>query len=301
MAETFTFLREYPIFAGAAVIFNLILASMIITKILAAVNNKIYDAKAGRGEQKGKYKIYMEMARKSIEEYERKNNKTKLYKRAVDKARQAGYHGEYAPLIYLSLITVIPLLLFSLVFTVNFPDAVGGLVVALYVPAVTEYILKSKKKSIISKFKMSSYKIYKYLHNQISAGVQVTEAIKTVYEVTDNKDLRLILIKLAGAYGRTLDIDFALDQFQSYFKIPEAQTLAVALKQGIDTGDNQEILQNQEDVMFDKYVDYIQAETEACRSRGVIAAIFFTAIIVTMICVPMYNDMIAGLRTIFFY
>lgn len=146
---------------------------------------------------------------------------------------------------------------------------------------------------------MSSYKLYKFLHNQISAGVQISDAIKSLYEVSEEKKLRLILIKLAGAYGRTLDIDYALEEFMTYFDIPEAQTLAVALKQGIDTGDNQGILQRQEEVMFNKYIDYIQAETDVCRTRSTMAVIFFVVIIVIMVCVPMYNDMITGITKIF--
>lgn len=299
MEDIVNFLAEYPLFTAAALVLNLILASMLITKLMAAVNNKIHDATAGRGEKKNSYKKYMEMSRDWIETYERKNNKAKFFRRAVEKTRQSGYYGEHAPVIYLALITVIPVLAFVLVSLIAFPNLIGALVLALYIPATVEIIMRSKRKAIIREFQMSSYKIYKYLHNQISAGVQVSDAIKSVYEVTNDKKLRLILIKLAGAYGRTLDIEFALEEFRTYFNLPEAQTLAVALKQGIDTGDNQGILQKQEEVMFGKYVDFMQAETDACKSRSIMAAVYFVAIIVIMICVPMYKDMVTAISKIF--
>lgn len=299
MQQIIEFLREYPLFTISAVILNLIMASMITTKLMASINSKVQDAKSGRGEEKSNYKKYMELARESLEAYERKNNKAKLFKMAIEKTKQAGYYTEYSPMIYLILITIIPVLTFITVYIITFPDFRGALVLAMYIPTVVELTLRAKKKAIIMEFQMNSYKLYKYLHNQISAGVQVSDAIKSLYEVSGSKKLRLILIKLAGAYGRTLDIDYALEEFMTYFNIPEAQTLAVALKQGIDTGDNQGILQRQEEVMFNKYVDYVQAETDACRTRSTMAVLFFVAIIVIMVCVPMFNDMVAGVTKIF--
>jgi hypothetical protein len=108
-----------------------------------------------------------------------------------------------------------------------------------------------------------------------------------------------MLLRLVARYELTLDIDTALEEFKSGFSVHEAETLCVALKQGIETGDNQELLARQEDVMFKKYFNYIQAETDSCKTRSMMAAMMFTAIVVILIVVPLFNDASEALGRIF--
>lgn len=145
MKQIIEFLYEHSIFTIAAVILNLIIATMIITKLKATMNRKVQDAKAGRGVKKSNYKKYMDIARDSMEAYERNNNKAKLFKYAIEKTRQAGYYGEHAPMIYLALIIVVPVLTFILVYIINFPEFRGALLLAIYILIVVEITLRSKK------------------------------------------------------------------------------------------------------------------------------------------------------------
>ena len=137
------------------------------------------------------------------------------------------------------------------------------------------------------------------MHNQISSGVKPTDAIRSVYEVIEEKELRSTLVRLAARYELTLDIDTSLDEFRADFDAHEAETLCIALKQGVDTGDNKELLARQEDVMFKKYFNYIQAETDSCRNRSIAAAAVFVSIVVVMIIVPMLNEMGQAVGKIF--
>ena len=164
---------------------------------------------------------------------------------------------------------------------------------------IIELVVAGERRKINLKFQKYVYKIYKYLHNQISSGVKVTDAIKTVYDVIDDKRLKDVLIRLAARYELTLNIDDALEEFISNFDIQEAETLYVALKQGILTGDNQELLARQEDIMFKKYFNYIQAETDGCKARGVIAVAMFTIVVVLMIIIPLFNDVTEAAGKIF--
>jgi len=67
----------------------------------------------------------------------------------------------------------------------------------------------------------------------------------------------------------------------------------------VDTGDNRELLERQEDIMFKKYFNYIQAETDSCRNRSVVAAAVFVAIVAVMIIVPMLGEMSRAAGKIF--
>ena len=161
------------------------------------------------------------------------------------------------------------------------------------------YLVYKKGKRIAKQLERSVYRIYKYLHNQVSAGVKVTDAIKSVYEVVDDKELKEILIRFAARYELSLDIYESLKDFCSYFNTLESETLAVAIKQGVDTGDNQSILMRQEEVMFSKYLNYIQMETENAKKKAAWSMVFFMLIIIIMVAVPMVNDMQDALKLIF--
>jgi hypothetical protein len=123
--------------------------------------------------------------------------------------------------------------------------------------------------------------------------------VRTVYETTDDSEIRDVLIRLAARYELTLDIDNALEELRSSFDSHEAETLCLALKQGVETGDNKELLAKQEDIMFKKYFNYIQAETDSCRNRGVAAAAVFVAIIAVMIIIPMLDELSQAIGKIF--
>jgi Flp pilus assembly protein TadB len=181
----------------------------------------------------------------------------------------------------------------------NFPDLLRPAACVLLINMIMEMVISSGKRKINLRFQKYTYKIYKYLYNQISSGVKPTDAIRSVYEATEDGEMKDILIRMAARYELTLDIDSALEEFKSNFDVHEAETLCIALKQGVDTGDNKEILARQESIMFKKYFNYLQAETESCRNRSVAAAAVFVAIVVIMIVVPMLNEMNLAIEKIF--
>ncbi|HEX2945147.1 MAG TPA: type II secretion system F family protein [Clostridia bacterium] len=216
--------------------------------------------------------------------------KMDAWQRTRIKMRKAGYKSKYAPLLYLIVRFVVSPAVFTAGLILNYPEVIGPLASAVFINVAMECVVSSGRKKINLRFQKYIYKVYKYLHNQITSGIKPTDAIRSVYEVTDDKELRSILIRLAARYELTLDIDSALEEFRSNFDAHEAETLCVALKQGIETGDNKELLARQEDVMFKKYFNYVQAETDSCRNRSLAAAAVFVAIVVVMIMVPMLKD-----------
>lgn len=211
--------------------------------------------------------------------------------------KRAGYKGNYSVLWYIIFQLAVPLI-FSII-TAFYRDISLTIAVFFILSLNVYYLVYKKGERVAKQLEQSIYRIYKYLHNQVLAGVKVTDAIKSVYEVVDDKELKYILIRFAARYDLTLDIDESLKDFCSYFNTLESETLAVAIKQGVDTGDNQNILMRQEEVMFSKYLNYIQMETENAKTKAGWAMVFYMLIIIIMIAVPMLKDMQESLKLIF--
>ena len=114
----------------------------------------------------------------------------------------------------------------------NYPDLIRPIASVVLINSVITAVISSRKRKVNLRFQKYIYKIYKYLHNQISSGVKPTDAVRTVYETTDDSEIRDVLIRLAARYELTLDIDNALEELRSSFDSHEAETLCLALKQG---------------------------------------------------------------------
>jgi len=223
--------------------------------------------------------------------FRKKDIENGFFKKVSVKLKKAGFKNQGAVFIY--LLIKYPLAIIMAVFTclINYPYFLPGIAVLVIFQVIPEIVIQKNRKAINMKFQRYIYKIYKYLYNQVSSGVKVTDAVKTVYEVVDDKHLKNMFIRMAARYELTLDIDTALEEFRENFDVYEAEMLCTALKQGIETGDNSELLARQEDIMFKKYFNYIQSETDSCKNRSLAAVSMFTVIIVLMIIIPLIRDM----------
>lgn len=291
--------KENMALAIVAFISDILIGCIFAKKLYPARSRRVLDA---RGTRSQGLKLHVKcslLIGRGMAACEKRLGKGSLLKNARDKMRKAGYKGEYAAIIYLFARYVFSPVVFLAAFITNFPDIIRPAASVVLLNTVMESVISSKKRKISLRFQKYIYKIYKYLHNQVSSGIKPTDALKSAYEVTGDSELRGILIKLAARYELTLDIDSALEEFRSNFDIHEAETLCIALKQGVETGDNKELLAKQEDIMFKKYFNYIQAETDSCRNRSLASAAVFVTIVAVMIIVPLLGEMGQAIGNIF--
>lgn len=280
-------------------IINVVLGLLLTRKLSITASKRVMEALGPRNPGLSVYKRCSVLVSQGMAVCEKKLEKGRLYAKALKKMRQAGYRGEFVPIVYLLVKYVFSGFVFIVAFLINYPDFIRPVASVVLTNSILEAVIAANKRRVNLRFQKHIYKIYKYLHNQISSGVKPTDAVRTVYEVTDDKELRGILVKLAARYELTLDIDIALEEFRSNFDTHEAETLCIALKQGIDTGDNKDLLARQEDIMFKKYFNYIQAETDSCRNRSVAAAAVYVAIVAVMIIVPLLDEVGQAVGRIF--
>ncbi len=299
MQEVVQFALEYKYFSLVLLFLNGILLKLLETQVAGIFDKGIREAKAGRGEKKSAYRNYIESLKQSVKQLESAKANSGFYTDTKALLKKAGYKGEYAAAVYLLLKYIVPAVILILTLTITYPEYWKATTLAIYTSFIVSFTVRRKKNRIASKFRFASYKIYKYLYNQISSGVGISNAIRTVYEVVDDVELRDGLIRFAAVYGRTNNIDLALKELKSNFETEEVDTLCVALKQGIDSGDNQSILEKQEQVMFSRYFNQIQAETDACKNKSFMAVVFFVAIVIVMIAVPMMREASEAMTKIF--
>jgi hypothetical protein len=138
-----------------------------------------------------------------------------------------------------------------------------------------------------------------YLHNQVTSGIKTQDAISTMYLVIEDKDIRNILMNVSAVFALSKDINKALLELET-FDIHELNILAISIKHGIESGDNKEILQDQEETMFDNYFDYVQFKTDSRRYLAILAAVLFSIIILVLFSLPMLNDA-QNVRNVIFF
>ena len=291
--------QEYRALFTALFSANILFGLFFVKALKRCGNKRVYEELGARNSSVPLRRRCARLMGRSAAAFGKRFEKGGFYRKARDKMRKAGYKGEYSAILYLCVKYMVSPAVFIAACLLNYPDVIRPLAAVVLINAVMEMVISSEKRKINLRFQKYIYKIYKYLHNQISSGVKPTDAVRSVYEVVDDSELRGIMVRLAARYELTLDIDTALKEFRSHFDAHEAETLCIALKQGVDTGDSKELLARQEDVMFKKYFNYIQAETDSCRNRCVGAAAVFVAIIAVMIIIPMVGEIGQAVGKIF--
>lgn len=298
------FITDHRGYMLALLLCNLVLADGLILKFSSLTNRAQREALSERLRYIPAYQAagsYVRMLLQgTVERYEKRKKKHGLYEKAAARLKKANYTGRYSVYVYMIFQYLLPLVLTFLAWLLS-TSIVRALAVMALAAATPAYVVWIRRRRLSLKFAKESYKIYKYLHNQLSSGVHPYDAISTAHEVIEDKDIRHYLIILASTYEMTKDIHLALKDFLSRVQSEDAEALAEALRQGIQTGENKKTLQRQEKLMFHRYLDYIKAETDACRMKSALAAVAFMLVVVIMICIPLLGEVEAGVKSIFMY
>ncbi len=215
------------------------------------------------------------------------------------KMRQAGYEAPWMPFLYLMLMTLVPLVLSGLALATRWPDPRGAMILLLMIPTLTTVHFKESERKISKQFEKDIYKVFKYLHHQTEAGILPTDSLRGIYQVVEEPILKKRLIKLSATYGQTLDLETALNQFKEGYGTRSAESLCIAIRQGIQTGENVTLLRHQERVMFQKYFHYIQEETNRMRSLTFAIVAIDCTIVVLMIGIPLWMETARALTRLF--
>ncbi|MBN2897711.1 MAG: hypothetical protein JXO44_02955 [Clostridia bacterium] len=148
-------------------------------------------------------------------------------------------------------------------------------------------------------FNKNAYRLYKFLHNQVSAGVQPKDAIMSLYKIVKEPFLKSRLQALGAIYAQTLDFEMAFEELARYYDGSDVDAFRIAMLQGISLGDNLNTLKKQESLMFNKYMHYLQLETNRQKVRTFLVVSIYCMIIIIMIGLPLMMELNQAINMIF--
>lgn len=158
---------------------------------------------------------------------------------------------------------------------------------------LTNQIEKRKRAFIIN-----AYKLYYFLHSQISSGIKVTDAIKGLHEIADHPLIQKTFINFVAQYELTLNIEESLQVLRKSFSGYDCEMLCVSIQQCVNTGMAGKTLLKMEQMMFSKYFFYLQKDTEKYKTTLLIAALFAIVPLVMIFLMPVIYDAFKAFKTI---
>lgn len=212
---------------------------------------------------------------------------------------RAGYEQESATLLYMLMLSLVPLVTSCIALWVRWPDGKGALLFLIGMPLLVEWNVRTATKRQNRHFEKSVYKVFKYLHHQTDAGILPTESMKSLHLVVDDPVLKKRLIRMAAVYIQTVDLHQALSVLQHAYGTRDVESLCIAIRQGIHTGDHVALLKHQERVMFQKYFHYIQEETNRLRQHTFFIVGLNCMLVVVLIGLPLWLEAMAAVQKIF--
>lgn len=160
--------------------------------------------------------------------------------------------------------------------------------------------IKSTRKKYEKMFQNHAYKVFKFMSNQREAGVATSNVIKKLHQSVDDKRLKTRLISFAAEYIATNDYEFAFSQHLSkYYRGPELRLLDNALRQGLNVGEAYVISDDAENLLFEKYLAFIDYETDKKKTQTIFVAGFFVLSIVLLLGYPIVLDTLSAFNTLF--
>lgn len=146
-------------------------------------------------------------------------------------------------------------------------------------------------------FVINAYKLYYFLHSQISSGIKATDAIKGLYEIADHPLIQKIFIKFVAQYELTLNIEESLQVLRKSFSGYDCEMLCVSIQQCINTGMAGKTLLKMEQMMFAKYFFYLQKDTEKFKTKLLICGLFAILPLLMIFLFPMLFDAMKAFET----
>ena len=148
-------------------------------------------------------------------------------------------------------------------------------------------------------FQIASYQLFKFLRNQMSAGIKFPVALNNLHTVVDDLLLKKRLLLMASHYSSTNQINESLTYITDFYNTMEAKSLALAIKQSVDTGHKDRNFKQKEKKLFNMYLNVIKKNTQFVVFRYVLIGILYAIVIVLIVIYPSVLDLMEANRSLF--
>ncbi|TCT17030.1 type II secretion system (T2SS) protein F [Natranaerovirga pectinivora] len=269
------------------------ISSLLTQKLEASLNKNIEWAKSPRRIKKTTQYLKIKKISMNIK-------KIGALERYIGKAnhtmKRAGENRKFACAIYLFFRDMLPITFAGFLFIQREFNLM--IYVFIFRLIVNFYVYQEIKKQA-NLFKKDAYMLYSFLNNQISSGVKQTDAIKNLHKVTNDKKLKERLKLMAATYIVTTNIDESLKYITDYYYTQEARSMAVAIKLGVDTGNNSTTLEKKEENMLNQFMDMVKFETEKLKYKYLMIGIIIGIPLIIFISYPLVIDLLQAEKQIF--
>ena len=209
--------------------------------------------------------------------------------------RQAGYSEAEAKKLVIGY-GVIGAVLSAVAAMLN---PIRALLVLLLLELIRRGRLKQYKRAFEAKFNMNLYKIYRFLCTQLLSGHSAVEILRHIHLAAPDKDMKSALNAFTGAYFRTLDFDRASAELTQRYPTKASETLLIILRQGIESGEAVEMIQRQEEVMIQKYLESVSLEQEKLQFNLILLIAASGSITFAVMAIPLVLQMLEALESLF--
>lgn len=216
-------------------------------------------------------------------------------RRQQQRYRQAGYSLEEAPkMLSLHLIMggVLPLGIATV-------QPIRAAVVLIAIEGFRRWHLRRRRLAFEAQFKVNLYKVYRFLCTQLNAGHSAVDILRHVHLAAADKSMRNALNAFTGAYFRTLNFDRSALELTQRYPICAAETLLTILRQGIESGEAKEMIQRQEEVMIQQYLESIALKNERVQIQLILLVILSGSITFLILAIPLALQMLEALEMLF--
>lgn len=225
---------------------------------------------------------------------------SKVEKKTREKFLRLDEEREYFIYLYLLMRYGLTTFIFIMSIFQGGEIIVKALIVIPFVILSSEFYISSKIKQHEKTFENYSYKIFKFINNQRTAGAPTQKLISKLHLAVNDEKLKRRLISFAAEYIAYNDFDVAFDShIMKYYSTSDARMLDSALRQGLNIGDLYTISDNEEELMFEKYISFVDYETEKKKLQTVVVAAMYSITLISIVAYPLVLDVLNSFSVIF--
>lgn len=170
----------------------------------------------------------------------------------------------------------------------------------LKVPREREYpSFRRRKKIKQAQLSKNFYRIYKYIAIQTSSGAYSEEIYKSLYKIVKEKTLKADLMAFSVVLMQRHDLKFSLEVLKQKFDFPEGKMFVDMLESMSGTGLSENAFRRLDQMLFQKYLSEIRAQTDKVKQIYFISVVLFTAVTVGMLLIPLIDQMMFSAKKIF--
>lgn len=177
--------------------------------------------------------------------------------------------------------------------------AFAGAFALMLVELVRRRNLHRRRRIFEARFNQNLYKIYRFLFTQLSAGLSPVEVLRHIHLAARDREMYAAMTAFSGAYFRTLNFERASKELLGRYPNKESEVLLTVLRQGIESGDSLDLIQRQEEVMTQRYLDAVALESERLQLNLILMIVASGGIVFAIMGIPLVVQMVKALESLF--